>query len=70
MTDAEFLATAKERYGSHGLLQAKSMLEDLGKKNPQISANELPSYRTLMMEMWLDSKESAREKFTLKKYRR
>lgn len=68
MTDTEFLAVAKERYGSRGIQQAKSMLEDMGKK-PSIPVDDLPAYKSMMMEMWLDSKEEAK-KFTPKKYRK
>lgn len=69
MTEQEFLTAAKERFGSRGLRQAKTMLEELDKKKPSVPADEIPAHRSLMMDLWLDSKEEARRKFTPKKYR-
>ena len=69
MTEQEFLTAAKERFGSRGLRQAKTMLEGLDKKKSSVPANEVPAYRSLMMDLWLDSKEEARQKYTPKKYR-
>ena len=61
MTTEEFLAITRERYGSRGVRQAKTWLANLEETKPPIPDDEMPAFRTLMMEMWLDSKEEAKK---------
>ena len=71
MTEQEFLTAAKERFGSRGLRQAKALLDKpvrdhMGIIAPMRDSSLFP----VMSEMWLDSKEEARKRFTPKKYRK
>ena len=71
MTEQEFLTAAKERFGSRGLRQAKVFLDTPVRSNTgetsSVRDSELASF---LMEIWLDSKEEVRRKFTPKKYRK
>lgn len=71
MTEQEFLQTARERFGARGLRQAKAFLDKpvrdhMGITTPMRDSSLFP----VMSEIWLDSKEDARERFTPKKYRK
>ena len=70
-TDEEFYQAVREKYGSRGVRQAK---KDIARLESSLDEHLSPAgqlqYRHLMMEMWLDSKEWAREKYTPKKYRK
>lgn len=69
-TDEEFYQAVREKYGSRGVRQAKRDIERLDiYPNNQLSPEEQLLFRQLMMELFMDSKERAREKFTPKKYR-
>jgi len=80
MTEQEFLTAAKERFRARGLREAKKYLDE-----PEVVMSStadspdgkivIPHRRDsetapIMMEVWLDSKQRAREKFTPKKYRK
>lgn len=70
-TDEDFYQAVREKYGSRAVQQAK---RDIDKLDPSPDMHLSPAahlqYRHLMMEMWMDGKESACEKYTPKKYRK
>ena len=69
-TDEEFYQAVREKYGSRAVRQAKKDIARLGTSpDEHLSPEGQLQFRHIMMEMWLDSKEWAREKFTPKKYR-
>ena len=70
-TDEEFYQAVREKYGSRAVRQAK---KDIARLDPAPDEHLSPAgqrqFRHLIMEMWLDNKEWACEKFTPKKYRK
>ena len=46
------------------------MLKSLDTGTNIMSKEDNDAYRQLMIELWIDSKEEAREKYTPKKYRK
>lgn len=69
MIDQEFLATVREKYGSRGVRDAKDFLKELGDES-KFPSEHHDTFRGYFMIAWLTNKESARQKFTPKKYRR
>jgi len=70
--DEHFIIVASERYGSKGAAQARALLEQT---SALFAGGELPEDDQLafvheIQQIYLDSKERAREKFTPKKYRK
>lgn len=71
MTEEEFYAKVKEKYGSRGVRQAKKMMNCTvigdGREEPLDKESQLAQ---ALMEVFFITKEKAREKFTPKKYRK
>ena len=69
--DEEFLTEAAEEYGSRGLSQAESILEQASAlfAGGELSEDDEIAFLREMQRLYLDSKERAREKFTPKKYK-
>lgn len=67
MTEEEFYAKVKEKYGSRGVRQAKEVISAAPQEEP-FDKNGLLAQA--MMAAFFMSKDKAREKFTPKKYRK
>ena len=70
LSDEEFINLAREKYGYRGARDAKEMLESFDTRVLNMSKEDNDAYRQLMIQLWIDSKEEAREKYTPKKYRK
>ena len=70
--DEAFLATVAERYGKGGLDRANVLLEETAAlfAGGELSDHEKRVFILEMQEIYLDSKERAREKYTPKKHRK
>ena len=70
-TDEEFFQAIREKYGSRAVRQAKKHFARFDQTpDERLSPVEQLQFRHLMMEIWMDSEEEAREKYTPKKYRK
>ena len=70
MTKQKFITTVREKYGSHGVRDAKKFLTELEKKTNSLLPPEThTAFHEAGMMAWLCNKERARQKFTPKKYR-
>jgi len=69
-SDEEFYQAVREKYGAKGVRDAKKYVENMDEQPSELSHDEQLEFRRLMMELWMDSKEEAREKYTPKKYRK
>lgn len=67
----EILARAKEKYGSHGMAQARRIYESARGlyAGGQLNEEERDEFRDLMMELFFETKEDAK-KYTPKKYKK
>ena len=70
--DEEFLTLVAESYGKRGQDQAQIILEQAAAlfAGGELSDNDQRAFLLDMQELYLKSKEIAREKFTPKKYKR
>jgi len=70
--DEEFLTAAAEGYGKKGLEQAEHLLEQAAAlfAGGELSEKDKIAFIHHMQALLLDSKKTAREKFTPKKYRK
>lgn len=70
--EAEFLADVGEAYGRRGQLQAESILSQTRElfAGGALSERDEIAFLTEMQKIFLDSKQTARAKFTPKKYRK
>ena len=69
--DEEFLSEAAERFGNRGLSQARAVMEQAAAlfAGGELSDDDKLAFLHEMQQLYLDSKERARNKFTPKKYR-
>jgi len=69
--DEEFITAAAESYGLKGQAQAKLILEQAAAlfAGGELSDNDQRAFLHSMQDLYLESKEMAKEKFTPKKYR-
>ena len=67
----EILAQAKEKYGSHGMAQARRIYESAKGlyAGGQLDEDERNEFRDLMIELFFETKEDAK-KYTPKKYKK
>ena len=70
--DEEFITEAGERYGSRGAIQAQMLLEQASAlfAGGDLSEDDQLAFVHEIQQIYLDSKEIARAKFTPKKYRK
>lgn len=70
--EAEFLTDVGEAYGRRGQLQAESILSQTRElfAGGALSERDEIAFLTEMQKIFLDSKQTARAKFTPKKYRK
>jgi len=70
--DEAFLTTVSERYGKHGLDRATILLEETAAlfAGGELSDHDKRAFIFEMQEIYLDSKERARAKYTPNKYRK
>ena len=69
--DEEFLTAAAEEYGKRGQLQAQQILEQTAAlfAGGELSDKDQLAFQLEMQQLFFESKEIARKKFTPKKYR-
>jgi len=69
--DEEFITAAAESYGAKGQSQAKLILEQTAAlfAGGELSDNDQRAFLYSMQDLYLESKEMAKEKYTPKKYR-
>ena len=69
--DEEFITAAAESYGLKGQAQAKLILEQAAAlfAGGELSDNDQRAFLHSMQDLYLESKEMAKDKFTPKKYR-
>ena len=69
--DEEFITAAAESYGAKGQSQAKLILEQAAAlfAGGELSDNDQRAFLHSMQDLYLESKEMAKEKYTPKKYR-
>ena len=70
--DEEFLTEAAAKYGRRGLSQAQAVLEQASAllAGSELSDDDKLAFVHEIQELYFDSKERARQKFTPKKYRK